>query len=349
MSLNKSKSWKVLLVSLAAAVSFSMLAACSNGKNDNSTAVATYKGGTITEKEFDMDTRVMKFLSPQQAQYLEIDAFKESILKQEVAFEYLAGKATDEAKKAAEKETDSQMETIKSSLGDSFKSTLKEQDLSESDIRTYMVRVLTVYQDMLLKVTDDQVKTEFEATKGDFTVATLRHVLVGLTDADGKERTDADALKRANEVKAKLDGGADFAAIAKEYSDDKGSKDTGGEYKDKALGTYVDEFKTAAQTLPLNKISDPIKSSYGYHIMEVESRTETTFDKLTAEQKETVKSSVASKSLETFLDKDMDSLDVKINLPKSTAAAGESGTGGSGTEATPAPSAEAPAATEAAK
>ncbi|KAI7269083.1 hypothetical protein KC345_g7588 [Hortaea werneckii] len=291
----------------------------------------------------------MKFLSPQQAQYLEIDAFKESILKQEVAFEYLAGKATDEAKKAAEKETDTQMDTIKTSLGDSYKSTLKEQDLSESDIRTYMVRVLTVYQDMLLKVTDDQVKTEFEATKGDFTVATLRHVLVGLTDADGKERTDADALKRANEVKAKLDGGADFAAIAKEYSDDTGSKDAGGEYKDKALGTYVDEFKTAAQTLPLNTISDPIKSSYGYHIMEVESRTETTFDKLTAEQKETVKSSVASKSLETFLDKDMDSLEVKINLPKSTAAADESGTSGSGTDATPAPSAEAPAATEAAK
>jgi foldase protein PrsA len=126
MSLNKSKSWKVLLVSLAAAISFSMLAACSNN-NSEGTAVATYKGGTITEKEFDLDTRVMKFLSPDQAQYLEVDAFKESILKQEVAFEYLAGQATDEAKKAAEKETDEQIDTIKSSLGDSYKSTLKER------------------------------------------------------------------------------------------------------------------------------------------------------------------------------------------------------------------------------
>ncbi|MHA6534383.1 peptidylprolyl isomerase [Paenibacillus sp. BAC0078] len=349
MSLNKKKSWKVLLVSLVAAISFSMLAACSskngNAAEDNSTAVATYKGGTITEKEFDLDTRVMKFLSPQQAQYLEIDAFKESILKQEVAFEYLSGKATDAAKKEAEKEADVQVNTIKTGLGDTYESTLKEQNLTEADIRSYMVRVLTVYQDMLLKVTDDQVKTEFEATKGDFTVATLRHVLIGLKDSAGKERTDADALKLAKEVKAKLDGGADFAATAKEYSDDTGSKNSGGEYKDKTLGTYVEEFKKAAQTLPLNTISDPVKTSYGYHIIKVESRTETTFDKLTADQKETIKSKLASNGLESFLEKDLGSLDIKINLPKSSAAAGAT----SGTEPTAAPSAEAPAATEAAK
>lgn len=346
MSLNK-KPWKVLLVSLVAAVSFSMLAACSNNSSDD-TAVATYNGGTITAKEFDLDTRVMKFLSPEQAQYLEIDMFKESILKQEVAFEYLAGQATDEAKKAAEKEVDTQIETIKSSLGDSYKSSLKEQDLSESDLRSYMQRVLTVYQDMLLKVTDEQVKTEYEAIKADFTVATLRHVLVGLTDGDGKERTDADALKRANEAKAKLDGGADFAAVAKEYSDDTSTKDTGGEYKDTLLSKYVEEFKAAAQTLPLNTISDPVKSSYGYHVIKVEARKETTFDKLTAEQLETVKSSAASASLESFLEKDLDSLKIEINLPKSTAAADEPGTAATATPA-PADATAAPAATEAAK
>ncbi|KWX85224.1 peptidylprolyl isomerase [Paenibacillus riograndensis] len=361
MSLNKTKSWKVLLVSLAAAVSFSMLAACSSNTNNsntntntntsntnNSKAVATYKGGTITEKEFDMDTRVRRLLAPKEAQYLEIDAFKESILKQEVAFEYLAGKATDAAKKEAEKEADEQVKAIKTGLGDTYESTLKQANLTEDDIRSYMLRVLTVYQDMLLKVKDDQVKTEFEKTKGDFTVATLRHVLIGLTDAAGKERTDADALKLAKEVKAKLDGGADFAATAKEYSDDTGSKENGGEIKDKALGGYVEEFKQAAQTLPLNTISDPVKTTFGYHIIKVESRTETTFDKLTAEQKQTIKGSLASQGLESFLEKDLASLDVKINLPKSSAAAGESGTKG-GTEPTTAPSAEAPAATAAPK
>ncbi|WP_342437853.1 peptidylprolyl isomerase [Paenibacillus sp. FSL L8-0436] len=355
MSLNKTKSWKVLLVSLAAALSFSMLSACSSNNNnknnnaadDSSTAYATYKGGTITEKEFDLDTRVMKFLSPQQAQYLEIDTFKESILNQEVAFEHLAGKATDEAKKQAEKEADVQLADLKSRLGDTYDSLLKEQSLKEGDVRTYMVRVLTVYQDMLLKVTDDQVKKEFELIKGDFTVATLRQVLIGLTDANKKERTEEDALKLAKEVKAKLDGGADFAEIAKQYTDDTASKEAGGQLKEVLLGNYSEEFKAAAQTLPLNTISDPVLTKLGYYIFKVESRTEATFDKLTDEQKEAIKSSLASQSLESFLENNLKDLEVKINLPKSSAAAAESGTN-SGTKATEAPSAS-PAATQEAK
>lgn len=332
---------------MVAAVSFSMLAACGSSADD-SKAVATYKGGTITEKEFAMDQKIMKFLSPQQAQYLEIEAFKESILKQEVGFEYLASKATDEAKKQAKKEADSQIADLKKALGDNYKKTLKDADVTEGDIHSYMERVLTVYQDMLLKVTDDQVVKEFEATKGDFTVATLRHVLIGLTDANNKERTSEEALKIAKEVKAKLDGGADFAAIAKEYTDDTSSKETGGEYKDKAVGTYVDEFKKAAQTLPLNTISDPVETSYGYHIIKVESRTDKTFDQLTDEQKEGIKSSIVSKNLEAFMEKDLEGIIESINLPKSSAAADESGTKNSGTEATTAPSAS-PSATKAAE
>lgn len=166
MSSNKSKSWKVLLVSLAAAISFSMLAGCGNSAEDNTAAVATYKGGTITEKQFDTDQKIMKLLSPEQAAYLEIDFFKESILKQEIGFEYLASQASDEAKKQAEKEAKAQVASLKEALGSKYKSTLKEAGVTEADIQNYMVRVLTVYQEILLKITDEQVVEEFEATKG---------------------------------------------------------------------------------------------------------------------------------------------------------------------------------------
>lgn len=264
-----------------------------------------------------------------------------------MAFEHLAGKATDEAKKQAEKEADVQLADLKSRLGDTYDSLLKEQSLKEDDVRTYMVRVLTVYQDMLLKVTDDQVKKEFELIKGDFTVATLRQVLIGLTDANKKERTEEDALKLAKEVKAKLDGGADFAEIAKQYTDDTASKEAGGQLKEVLLGNYLEEFKAAAQTLPLNTISDPVLTKVGYYIIKVESRTEATFEKLTDEQKEAIKSSLASQSLESYLENNLKDLEIKINLPKSSAAATESGTN-SGTKATEAPSAS-PAATKEAK
>ncbi|WP_223879883.1 peptidylprolyl isomerase [Paenibacillus spiritus] len=342
MRLSNRKSWKVLLVSMAAALSFSMLAGCSDNKEekDNSTALATYKGGEVTQKEFDTSIHVMKFLSPDQSQYLDMDVFKETLLKQLAAFEYLQGQAKDEAKKEAESQADTQIKTYKSGMGESYESSLKEQNLTESQVRDYMVRVLTVYQDMRLKVTDDDVKKYFDEHKGDFTVASVRHVLVGFTDSNNKERTDADALKRAQEVKAKLDGGADFAAVAKEYSDDTGSKETGGLYENKALGTYVEEFKQAALTLPLNTISDPVKTTYGYHIMKVESRTEKTFDKLTDDEKTQIKDTLSSEKVQSFLEKDLDGIITKINLPKASASAA--------TGASAAPAASAPAAAPAA-
>ncbi|MDT3428759.1 foldase protein PrsA [Paenibacillus forsythiae] len=352
--MRSSKSWKVLLVSLAAALSFSMLPGCSssgskNAAEDTSKAVATYKGGEVTQKEFDTDVKVMKFLSPEQAQYLELDAFKETILKQEVAFEYLAGQASGKAREEAKKQTDKQLDSFKQRLGDTYASTLKEQGVTEDEIQSYMERVLTVYQDMLFKVKDDEVKKQFERAKGDFTVATLRHVLIGFTDANNKERSKEDALKRAKEVKAKLDGGADFAAVAKEYSDDSASKDKGGLYADVALGTYVAEFKKAAQTLPLNTISDPVETTYGYHIMKVESRTDKTFDQLTDEQKETLKSAVASDKLQQFMEKELDGLIEKIDLPKSSASPAASAGASPSASAPAASPAASPAATQSAK
>ncbi|ASA25034.1 peptidylprolyl isomerase [Paenibacillus donghaensis] len=364
MSLNKTKSWKVLLVSLAAAVSFSMLAACSdnNASNaeDTSTAVATYTGGTITEKEFDTDQRVMKFLSPDQSLYLEIDANKEKILEQEIAFEYLAGKASDESKKEAEQKVEIQLNKMKSGLGDTYESTLKEQGITEEDLQSYMVRILTVYQDKFLQVTDDQVTAEFEATKGDFTAVSLHRLLIGLQDSAGKERSQADALKLASEAKAALDGGSDFAETVKKYSDDTATKDSGGEYKDRTIGYFVEEpFKKAAQTLELGKVSDPVLTSGGYHLIKVDSRTEKTFDQLTEEQKDEIKGSLASKGLETFMEKELPGIIEKIDLPKSSPAASSAPSAEAsaapsaspGAEATAAPGAaaatEAPAATTA--
>lgn len=82
----------------------------------------------------------------------------------------------------------------------------------------------------------------------------------------------------------------------------------------------------------------------------MEARKDTTFDTLTADQLKAVKNAAASASLETFLEKNLDSLEIKINLPKSSPAADTPA-------ATPAPAAgsdtpaatDAPASTEAAK
>ena len=92
-------------------------------------------------------------------------------------------------------------------------------------------------------------------------------------------------MKIAKEVKTKLDAGEDFAKVAKEYSEDPGSADNGGLYENTPVSNWVEAFKEAAKTLPINKISDPVETEYGYHVMKVESRTEADYSKLTDEQK----------------------------------------------------------------
>lgn len=341
---------KVLSVGMVAVLSLSLLAACGKKEEakapeskDNSAVVATYDGGTITANEFDMEQRVMKFLYPEYAQMMDMDDFKEYLVKQEVAYEYLSNKASDEAKTAGAKTATEQFDKMKAQVKeDQWKEMLKTQNLTDQNIKDYMTRIMTVIKDKETGVTEDAMKAEFEKNKDQFTTASVRHVLIGFTDSKTqKERKKEDALKLAKEVKTKLDGGADFAAIVKEYSDDTNSVADGGLFKDAPVANWVDSFKEATKTLPLNKISDPVESQFGYHIIKVESRTDADYSKLTAEQKETLKSQLAAGQIDTFMEKELDKIIKEVKLPKTdkkeegTNGTTEGTTGtGTGTEGT---------------
>ena len=336
---------KVLSVGMVAVLSLSLLAACGKKEEakapeskDNSAVVATYDGGTITANEFYMEQRVMKFLYPEYAQMMDMDDFKEYLVKQEIAYEYLSGKASDEAKNAGAKTAAEQFDKMKAQVKeDQWKEMLKTQNLTDQNIKDYMTRIMTVIKDKETGVTEDAMKAEFEKNKDQFTTASVRHVLIGFTDSKTKkERKKEDALKLAKEVKAKLDGGADFAAVVKEYSDDTNSVADGGLFKDAPVANWVDSFKEAAKTLPLNKISDPVESQFGYHIIKVESRTDADYSKLTAEQKETLKSQLAAGQIDTFMQKDLEKIIKEVKLPKTDKKeeGTKEGTTGTGTEGT---------------
>ena len=75
-------------------------------------------------------------------------------------------------------------------------------------------------------------------------------------------------LKQAQELVAKIKGGASFEEVAKEYSEDPGSKENGGDLGFFGRGQMVPEFEKAAFELPANQISDPVKTQFGYHIIQ---------------------------------------------------------------------------------
>lgn len=87
------------------------------------------------------------------------------------------------------------------------------------------------------------------------------------TQAEETAQTEAKAL--ADELAERLVNGADFAELAEEYSDDPGSGSEGGDLGFVTRGTFVDSVDEAVFTLPLNAISDPIESQFGWHIIEV--------------------------------------------------------------------------------
>lgn len=98
------------------------------------------------------------------------------------------------------------------------------------------------------------------------------------SELDKKEEVRAshilvDTKEEADEVKGKLDSGEDFAKLAEEYSKD-GSKDVGGDLGYFTKGRMVPEFEEAAFSLEIGKISEPVKSEYGYHIIKVVEKVE---------------------------------------------------------------------------
>jgi peptidyl-prolyl cis-trans isomerase D len=91
-----------------------------------------------------------------------------------------------------------------------------------------------------------------------------RHILLKL---EGKQ--EEDVKKQAEDLVKQLRGGADFAALAQQYSDDPGSKTRGGDLGFFSRGRMVPEFENAAFSQKPNEIGDPVKTQFGYHIIQV--------------------------------------------------------------------------------
>ncbi|NUP99505.1 MAG: peptidylprolyl isomerase [Armatimonadetes bacterium] len=87
--------------------------------------------------------------------------------------------------------------------------------------------------------------------------------------ATADPRTYEQAKAIADKLHQQLRAGADFAALAKQHSDDPGSKDKGGEYDLTGRGMWVKPFEKMAFALKDKELSQPFKTQFGYHIMQV--------------------------------------------------------------------------------
>lgn len=156
---------------------------------------------------------------------------------------------------------------------DEYQKYLKDSGASEQDLKDQLaVRQLaqSLYDKVTgdVSVTDDAISEQYEKDKETrYTTQESRRVAHILIDVAPTGKVDAKDLAKANEVLALVKKGDDFGELAKKYSADPGSKDSGGEYDD-VKGTFVPEFEKAAFALETGKFTTtPVKSSFGYHII----------------------------------------------------------------------------------
>jgi peptidyl-prolyl cis-trans isomerase C len=148
----------------------------------------------------------------------------------------------------------------------------KVDNLVERELaRIYMTRVVeAVEQPDFVKRAQETYKANLERHKVPEEVR-VEHILI-----DAKQRSEEEALQRAQEVLAKLKkGDVAFADLAKEYSDDPSAQGNGGDLGFFGRGRMVGPFEDAAFAMKKKgELSEPVKTQFGYHILRFIERKE---------------------------------------------------------------------------
>ncbi len=191
----------------------------------------------------ELKTRAVQFLVERYQYRLEAEALGVEVTDAEVT------KRLDEIKKQSFEGDDEKFAAELEKLG------LTEEDARE-EVRDRLVQE-GIYEEVTgdITVTDAQISEYYEANEDEFTEPRqMRHILV-----------KKEAL--ANRLHAQLEDGASFAALAREFSTDETSSKQGGKLT-VTKGQTVPEFDKLAFELDEGEVSDPVKTQFGWHIIE---------------------------------------------------------------------------------
>jgi hypothetical protein len=154
------------------------------------------------------------------------------------------------------------------------------------------------------KVDDATLRKYYDEHEAEYEEGRARHILIRMAGSPvplkpgQKDLTEAEALAKAEDLEKQLKGGADFAALATRESDDTGSGNNGGDLGTFRRGQMVAQFDDAAFALEPGKMSGPVKSQFGYHIIKLESKSTKSFDEVKTDLEKKLKPEQAQKALD---------------------------------------------------
>ena len=232
---------------LAAAALCISLAACSNGGGN----VASVNGQAISRADLDRK--------------LESSAAAKQVLTQMVQQTLLDQYARDKKVDVTQAEIDQREKDTKAKFQPGqFEQIVKQQGYTEQDIQNILKGQIVLEKALApqIHVSESDIKSYFDKNHAVFDKpeqVKARHILV----AD--ENT-------AKQVLAKVKAGGNWDALAKQYSTDPSSKDKGGELGYFGRGQMVPQFQDAAFGAKTGQVVGPVKSPFGYHIIQVEDK-----------------------------------------------------------------------------
>lgn len=266
-----------LLRSALVLLAVAALAACGEvtGTGDPNVA-ATVNGSEVTIAEVEERFEQAK-KQPQVAQQLAEDPdgrygkeIQAQILSQLVVAQLLEQWADELGVEASDEEVEDERTALIEQMGgeEAFDSAVKESGLSEKEVtETIRQRVLQnkITEEVAgdAEVTDEEIAAFYEENKATRfgSKARARHILV-------KTKPEADRILK------QLKGGADFAKIAKTESTDPGSGAKGGDLGEFGPGQMVPAFEEAVFSSEVGEITGPVKTEFGFHIIEVTEKTD---------------------------------------------------------------------------
>jgi peptidyl-prolyl cis-trans isomerase C len=240
------------------------------------------------------------------------------VLEQLIQVQLLEAKATTEDKTAGKALAEKRMGEAVTRLGseDALNRQLRLMGATREEVLVKWAESATaetvLKRELKVNVTDADAKKYYEDNPSRFEEpesVRASHILLMTTDPKtNAELTDEQKAAKRKEMEGLLKrarAGEDFAKLAKEYSEDPGSKDKGGEYTF-ARGRMVPEFEAAAFSLSTNQVSDIVTTRFGYHIIKLSEKIparKVEYDKAASDIKEGLTQQALQKEFPEYLAK----------------------------------------------
>lgn len=291
------------------------LSGCGQG-NANKAVVATYKGGTVTKAEMDRYFNVLNLVNPQTD--TSTHTAKKQLLQQYVAIDrVLIHKATQAGFKSNSASLLKNVSQFKNGIVQrvynnstkSFNQKMHKLKLSDADVTQTISNELAVQEYAASLIPQSDVNTYYKQHLSSFTLTTQHGILV-------KSKAQAEKIYKMLQANH---SSSNWDKLAKEYSQDPGSKNNGGIYKNQPASGWVPPYAKAVMTQPIGKLGQPFKTTYGWFVVEVLNRKVEPLASVKSQIKNQMLSSSSSKyGFSSMVNRTEKQADIKVTLPTSS-------------------------------